>query len=92
MYRVLPRHVTCCNSECAYSWSVAAERLLTYSAAAKHLGISPKAFRDRVARGSIPGDLLFKRSRGEGRLPECFVRYDPFIAWHGGAVVRSEES
>lgn len=67
---------------------MAAERLLTYSAAAKHMGITPKAFRERVNRGSIPSDFLFKRSRGEGRLPECFVFYDKFIAWHGGEVVK----
>lgn len=69
---------------------MAAERLLTYSAAAKLMGIKPKAFRDRVARGSIPTELLFKRSRGEGRLPECFVRFDPFVVWAGGAVVKAD--
>jgi hypothetical protein len=65
---------------------VAAERLLTYSAAAQRMGISAKAFRDRVARGTIPGHILFARDRGEGRRKECFVLRDEFTAWCGGAV------
>lgn len=71
---------------------VAPERLLTYRAAAQRMGITPKAFRKRVERGTVPSEILFTRDRGENRRDECFVRYEPFMAWCGGAVEDPKEN
>jgi hypothetical protein len=62
------------------SEAVAGERLLTYRAAAQRMGITPKAFRDRVHRGTIPDRLLFDRER-DGKRKECFVLADEFTKW-----------
>lgn len=56
-------------------------RLLTYSAAAQRLGITEKAFRDRVQRGSVPDAVLFDRPRGNGKRPERFVVDPAFSEW-----------
>lgn len=62
------------------------QRLLTYAAAAKRMGISTKAFRERVARGTIPDDLLWARER-TGHKRELFVDHDKFTSWCGGTIV-----
>lgn len=63
-----------------------AERLLTFKTAAAMMRIEPGALYARVARGSIPGALIYERPRGPGMRPERFFRAEAFEAWLGGEV------